>query len=117
MSEKSEIQAMLDELKAMKESMAAATTQPQQTTQTQAGGILAGWQNQQTQIPSGLNVEKVLVPVEISTQKGNVTVYFQLSGDVASNPTTLINTIVGMQNANIPVKAWMPKGGSNNWKQ
>ena len=107
-----EAKAMLDELKAMKDAMATVT----QATQAQPGGAFAGWQAVKPQAVNA-QVEKVLVPVEVGVKTGNVTVYFQLPGEVAASPDVLLGTIETMINMGLPVKAWQPKGGSNSWKR
>jgi len=71
---------------------------------------LSGWQKIRPQ--ASMHVEKVLVPVELEVQAGKVTVYFQLDGAVAESPDVLLNTIEGMLEQGIPVRAWKPKGSS-----
>ena len=112
-----EVQEMLAELKAMKENMAAqaraADIVPQTSAQPQAG-IFAGWQKPTPNL-GNMQVESVLIPVELGTREGKVTVYFQLSGQIAGDPETLLSTVEGMQAAGIPVKAWQQKG--SGWKR
>jgi hypothetical protein len=113
MAEKDEIQGMLAELKAMQEAMKQGVTQAQPQAQQQ-GGIFSGWQKPTPNL-GAMQVEKVLVPVELGTREGRVTVYFQLSGQIAGDPETLLSTVEGMQSAGIPVKAWQQK--SSGWKR
>jgi len=116
MVEKDEIQGMLAELKAMQEAMKQGVqAQPQTQQQPQSGGgIFSGWQKPTPNL-GAMQVEKVLIPVELGTREGKVTVYFQLSGQIAGDPETLLSTVEGMQAAGIPVKAWQQK--SSGWKR
>lgn len=120
MSEKNEIQVMLDELKAMKESMAAASAQPQPQAQPQAG-VFSAWQQAAPQVPANVGVEKVLVHCEVGIRtpqkSGNVNIYLQFPGSVAESPQALLSFIEGLVNANLPVKVWPQKDAANPYKR
>lgn len=120
MSEKNEIQVMLDELKAMKESMAAASQQPQ-TQQPQAGGVFSAWQQAAPQVPANIGVEKVLVHCEVGIRtprkSGNVNIYLQFPGTVAESPQALLSFVEGLVNVNLPVKVWEQKDAGNPYKR
>lgn len=117
-----EVQEMLAELKAMKESMAASAIQPQaQATQPQAGGVFSAWQQAAPQIIPAIAPEKVLIQCEIgvrTAQKaGNVNVFLQFPGKIAEEPQVLLGFVEGLISANVPVKVWEVQKKSSDWKR
>lgn len=115
-----ELKDMLIELKAMKESMAAASAQTQPQAQPQTG-VFSAWQQAAPQVPANVGVEKVLIHCEVGIRtpqkSGNVNIYLQFPGSVAESPQALLSFIEGLVNANLPVKVWAQKDAGNPYKR